>query len=66
MAKKLIERYILAMVLWANMSERKKRIQEIDATLENCVALMVELYNEKAKLKDKMEHGSSDLSVQKV
>ena len=66
MTKKLIERYILAMVLWANMSERKKRIQEIDATLENCVALMVELYNERAKLKDKMEHGSSDLSVQKV
>ena len=66
MTKKIIERYILAMVLWANMSERKKRIQEIDATLENCVALMVELYNEKAKLKDKMEHGSSDLSMQKV
>jgi len=54
------------MVLWENMSEDAKRIQEIDATLENCVALMVELYNERAKLKDKMEHGSSDLSVQKV
>ena len=46
------------------MSEDKKRIQEIDATLENCVALMVELYNEKEKLKDKMKNGSSDLSMQ--
>jgi len=41
------------------MSEAKKRIQEIDATLENCVALMVELYNEKQKLKNE----SSDISV---
>ena len=52
------------MVLWVNMSEDKKRIQEIDATLENCVVLMVELYNEREKLKDKMKHGSSDLSMQ--
>ena len=49
------------MVLWANMSESKKRIQEINATLENCVELMVELYNEKQKLKSKL--GSSDVSV---
>ena len=40
---------------------RKKRIQEINATLENCVELMVELYNEKQKLKSKL--GSSDVSV---
>ena len=43
------------------MSESKKRIQEINATLENCVELMVELYNEREKLKSKL--GSSDVSV---
>ena len=43
------------------MSEDKKRMLEIDATLENCVALMVELYNEKQKLKSKLE--SSNVSV---
>ena len=46
------------MVLWENMSEEEKRIQEINATLENCVALMVELYTEKQKLKSKIESGN--------
>ena len=40
------------------MSEDAKRIQEIDATLENCVVLMVELYNEKQKIKSRIESGN--------
>jgi len=41
------------------MSEEKKRLQEINATIENCVALLVELYNEKTKIKDRIKNGSN-------
>ena len=41
------------------MSEEKKRLQEINATIENCVALLVELYNEKTEIKNRMKNGSN-------
>ena len=42
------------------MSEDKKRLQEINATLERCVELMVELYHEKEEVKKRI---ASNVSV---
>ena len=41
------------------MSEEKKRLQEINATIESCVALLVELYNEKTEIKNRIKNGSN-------
>ena len=48
------------------MSEDKKRLQKVDATIDRLVELLVELYQERIELRAKINHGSSDLSVQKV
>tara|TARA_Y100001949_G_C15874984_1_gene281205 strand:+ start:667 stop:804 length:138 start_codon:yes stop_codon:yes gene_type:complete len=45
------------------MSEDKKRLQEINVTLERCVEHMVELYHEKEELKKRIDDESSDVSV---
>ena len=42
------------------MSEDKKRLQEINATHDRCVELMVEHYHEKEEVKKRIE---SDISV---
>ena len=42
------------------MSDDKKRLNEINATLERCVEHMVELYQEKEEIKKRIE---SDVSV---
>jgi chorismate mutase len=48
------------------MSEDKKRLQEVDATIDRLVAHLVEIYQERIELRAKISHGSGDLSVQKV
>jgi len=48
------------------MSEDKKRLQEVDATIDKLVELLMELYQERSELRVKISHGSGDLSVQKV
>ena len=48
------------------MSEDKKRLLEVDATIDKLVAHLVEMYQERTDLRAKISHGSSDLSVQKV
>ena len=37
------------------VSEDKKRLNEINATLERCVEHMVELYHEKEEIKKRIE-----------
>jgi len=45
------------------MSEDKKRLQEVSASIEKVVEHLMELYQERSKLRVKINHGSSDLSV---
>jgi len=48
------------------MSSDKKRLQEVDATIENLVGHLMEMYQERIDLREKISHGSSDLSVQEM
>jgi len=48
------------------MSEERKRLVEVDATIERLVAHLMEMYQERSELRAKISHGSSDLSVQEV
>jgi chemotaxis receptor (MCP) glutamine deamidase CheD len=48
------------------MPDSKKRLQEVDATIERLVAHLMEMYQERSDLRAKISHGSSDLSVQEM
>ena len=43
----------------------KKRLQEVNATIGRVVELLLELYQEKAKLEER-RNGKSNLSMQKM
>jgi hypothetical protein len=43
----------------------KKRLQEVNATIERVVELLLELYQEKSKLIERY-NGESDFSVQRM
>ena len=42
------------MVSWVSMSEDRKRLQEVTATIERLVELLMEMYQEKKDLEDKI------------
>lgn len=42
------------MVLWEYMSEDRKRLQEVTATIERVVGHLMDLYQEKKELEDKI------------
>tara|TARA_B000000460_G_C21346158_1_gene319208 strand:+ start:292 stop:492 length:201 start_codon:yes stop_codon:yes gene_type:complete len=61
-AKSVEERFIYQTYTREVMSERKKRLQEVNATIGKTVELLLELYQEKAKL----EYGESNIPMQKM
>jgi hypothetical protein len=57
------ERFIYPVGNQGDMSDDKKRLQEVNVTIEKLVELLMEVYQERSKLRVKISHGSSDLSV---
>ena len=45
------------------MSSDKKRLQEVDATIERLVVHLVEMYQERSDLRLKVRNEQSDISV---
>jgi len=48
------------------MSEDKKRLLEVDATIDRLVEHLMELYQERSDLRVKLSYGKSDISVQEM
>ena len=45
------------------MSDDRKRLKEVDATIERLVAHLVEMYQERSDIRLKISHAESNISV---